>query len=83
MPGGVSGRELGQRVRARQPAQRVLYMSGYPRDDASAAPEKLRLHSGARMLAKPFTPAALLLSVRECLDAEPNPAEHGAKGARD
>jgi two-component system, cell cycle sensor histidine kinase and response regulator CckA len=75
MPGGVSGRDLGQRVRARRPAQRILYMSGYPRDDASAGPEKLRLHSGARTLAKPFTPASLLLSVRECLDTSPKPAE--------
>jgi CheY-like chemotaxis protein len=75
MPGGVSGRELGQRVRQRRPAQRILYMSGYPRDDASAGPEKLRLHSGARTLAKPFTPASLLLSVRECLEASPRLAD--------
>jgi len=71
MPGGVSGQELGRRVREGRPEQRVLYMSGYPRESGTHdGPERLRLHPDARTLAKPFTAAALLHSVRECLTAD-------------
>jgi CheY-like chemotaxis protein len=71
MPGGVSGQELGRRLRQGRPEQRILYMSGYPRDNgARGGPERLRLDPGEPTLAKPFTPASLLYSVRECLEAD-------------
>jgi two-component system, cell cycle sensor histidine kinase and response regulator CckA len=68
MPGGISGQELGRRLREGRPEQRILYMSGYPRENsARGGPDRLRLHPGASTLAKPFTPASLLDGVRECL----------------
>jgi two-component system cell cycle sensor histidine kinase/response regulator CckA len=70
MPGGISGQDLGRRVRELRPDQRILYMSGYPSDHAGHdVPDKLRLDAGARTLTKPFTPASLLDSVRACLKA--------------
>ncbi len=60
----MSGHELAMRLRARRPALRVLYLSGYT-DDAIA-------HHGivevdASFLQKPFTRAALATKVREVL----------------
>lgn len=60
----MTGFELGQELVARAPGLKILYMSGY-RDNAiggvGEAP-KAFLH-------KPFTPDALLMKVREVLDA--------------
>jgi two-component system cell cycle sensor histidine kinase/response regulator CckA len=60
----MTGFELGQELVARTPGLKILYMSGY-RDNAiggvGEAP-KAFLH-------KPFTPDALLMKVREVLDA--------------
>jgi PAS domain S-box-containing protein len=68
MPGGVSGQELGRRLCERNARLRILYMSGYTGDSgASDAPDRFRLPPGARLLAKPFTPATLLESVRTSL----------------
>jgi DNA-binding response OmpR family regulator len=61
---GVSGLDLARRLYAAQPGLKVLYMSGYAPDDAvrtGADPP------GARFLAKPFTLAVLLATVREAL----------------
>ena len=60
----MSGHELAMRLRARRPALRVLYLSGYT-DDAIA-------HHGivdvdASFLQKPFTRAALATKIREVL----------------
>ncbi len=62
----MNGRELAERVRATRPGIRVLFTSGYT-DDAI-----LRhgvLDQGVPFLQKPITPAALMRSVRETLDA--------------
>ena len=62
----MNGRELAERVRAKRPGIRVLFTSGYT-DDAI-----LRhgvLDQGVPFLQKPITPAALMRSVRETLDA--------------
>ena len=62
----MNGRELAERVRAVRPGIRVLFTSGYT-DDAI-----LRhgvLDQGVPFLQKPITPAALMRSVRETLDA--------------
>jgi two-component system cell cycle sensor histidine kinase/response regulator CckA len=57
---GMSGKDLAGLLGQLRPGTRVLLMSGYP--DADVA-------TGAGFLAKPFTEEALLLSVREALDA--------------
>ncbi len=61
----MSGRQLAEALRARQPNLRVLYMSGYTDDVfvrhglADATDEFLQ---------KPFTPVSLARKVREILD---------------
>jgi PAS domain S-box-containing protein len=64
----MGGRELADRLRARRPEIKVLYVSGYT-DDAT-------LHQGVSQtgmafLPKPFTAAALAHKVRQVLDAAP------------
>ena len=61
----VRGTEVVARLRARQPAARILFMSGY-RTEESALPKD----SDGRVsfLAKPFTGAALADKVRELLE---------------
>ena len=61
----MSGLALAAELTARFPRLRVLYISGY-------APEVIGRDlapAGARLLPKPFTPDALVLQVREVLDA--------------
>ncbi|HVO56157.1 MAG TPA: PAS domain S-box protein [Dongiaceae bacterium] len=62
----MSGRELVQKLLARHPHMRVLYMSGYTDNVISSGGV---LEPGLAFLQKPFTPAALALKVREVLDA--------------
>jgi two-component system, cell cycle sensor histidine kinase and response regulator CckA len=63
---GISGRELAKRLSARQPALRVLYMSGYTYNMIAQGGT---LERGVAFLQKPFTPSALIEKVREVLDA--------------
>jgi CheY-like chemotaxis protein len=60
----MTGFELGQKLVARTPGLKILYMSGYRDNAIGGAGEapKAFLH-------KPFTPDALLMKVREVLDA--------------
>jgi PAS domain S-box-containing protein len=57
----ITGRELAKRIREHHPALPVLFISGF-------APEG-RVMADVAFLAKPFTPEALLASVRDCLKA--------------
>ena len=66
MPGGISGRQLAERLMATRPEMRVLYMSGYA-DDAIV--RHGLLEPGMAFLQKPFAPDILALKVREVLDA--------------
>jgi hypothetical protein len=64
----MGGPELAQKLKARRPECKVLYMSGYT-DDAV-----LRQGiSAGHFLQKPFTPVGLARKVREVLDAEKKP----------
>jgi PAS domain S-box-containing protein len=64
----MSGPEVAERLRRRQPALRVLYMSGYP--DRAGLPRPIPLVS-APVLRKPFAPQALIRKLREVLGAGP------------
>jgi PAS domain S-box-containing protein len=63
---GMSGRELADAAREKQPLLRVLYTSGYTRN---AIVHGGRLDAGVEMVAKPFTYSALAQKVRDVLDA--------------
>jgi PAS domain S-box-containing protein len=62
---GMDGRALADELRRRSPGLRVLFVSGYP-DDVIG--RRNVLDAGTQLLAKPFTPGALLARVREILD---------------
>jgi signal transduction histidine kinase/CheY-like chemotaxis protein len=66
MPGGVSGRELADRLRAENPKLKVMYCSGYT-DEMLGKDSALRVNGN--FLEKPFEPDKLLQRVRDCLDA--------------
>jgi CheY-like chemotaxis protein len=61
----MSGRELAQRLTARNPRMKVVFMSGYT-DDPSVRPEAPR--PGMAYIPKPFTPAHLGRTLRDVLD---------------
>jgi CheY-like chemotaxis protein len=65
MPGGISGRELGDRLLAEKPTLKVLYCSGYS-DEMLGADWSLRIQ--ANFLEKPFDVHEFLDRVRACLD---------------
>jgi len=62
----ISGTELAQRFRESRPGAKVLLMSGYTDEEANRHGV---LESGHAFLQKPFLPNALVLRVREILDA--------------
>ena len=63
MPGGLSGRELGERLLAEDPHLPVIYTSGY---SPGMAGSDLSLFKDRNFLAKPYAPAKLLQIVRNC-----------------
>ena len=69
MPGGMTGRELGERLQRENPKLAVVYVSGYSADiftkDCPAGP-------GVTFLAKPFPAQTLALTIRARLDGQPN-----------
>lgn len=62
----LRGVEVADRLRARRPGLRVLYISGYTE---TAIVHDGQLDPGVDFLAKPFRPADLAHRVREVLDA--------------
>jgi len=64
---GMNGRALAERLLSRQPAMRVLYISGYT--DSFVARHGV-LEQGMVLLHKPFTEEVLIRKVREVLDAK-------------
>jgi PAS domain S-box-containing protein len=66
MPGGLSGQELGRRLRADQPELNIIFTSGY---SAEIAGRELPLGGGEKFIQKPYAPSQLLKVVRDSLDA--------------
>ena len=64
---GMNGRDLAARARAKRPAMKVVFMSGYTAD----VPADLAVEGGLGFLGKPFNERALTAKIREVLDAPP------------
>jgi PAS domain S-box-containing protein len=64
---GLSGRQIAERLSARQPGLKVLYTSGYTDD---VVVRQGIVYSGVEFLQKPFTPTALVQRVRQVLDRQ-------------
>jgi DNA-binding response OmpR family regulator len=60
----VSGPELARKLRSARPETRVLYISGYTGGDEQVG----HLSDEEVFLPKPFTPAALVVKVKEMLE---------------
>jgi PAS domain S-box-containing protein len=78
--GGMSGRELAERLKAKRPHTKVLFMSGYTED---AIIRHGIYTAQAAFIGKPFSPAAIAAKVREVLDApekETDPAREKTPG---
>jgi FixJ family two-component response regulator len=63
----MNGRDLADRVHVMRPGVKILFMSGYSEEAVASHGVLAR---GAAFLEKPFSPATLLLKVREMLDAD-------------
>ena len=64
MPGGMSGRDLAQRLQESRAALPVLYMSGYSQDEIAT---RGVLEEGITIIEKPFAPEQLLAAVSAVL----------------
>jgi two-component system cell cycle sensor histidine kinase/response regulator CckA len=65
MPGGINGKELGERILKENPKLSVIYASGY---SAEVAGGNFRLKEGVNFLTKPFQAQKLAQTIRNCLD---------------
>ncbi len=65
MPGGITGRDLAERLVALRPGLQVIFLSGYAGDVVSPGMELLQ---GCNFLQKPFGATTLLECVRARLD---------------
>ncbi len=66
LPGGTSGPEFAEEVRARDPASEVIFMSGYTAD---AVEPHFAAWPDAVVLSKPFQKQSLAKAVRDALDS--------------
>jgi CheY-like chemotaxis protein len=64
----MNGRQVFQQTQALRPGGKVLFMTGHTAD---AIAQRDLLTPGMNVLAKPFSPSALLLAVRGALDGHP------------
>jgi PAS domain S-box-containing protein len=67
MPGGMNGKELGERLRRESPKLKVIYVSGY---SAEIFTEGFPQVAGTTFLAKPFPAQILAQTVRACCDGK-------------
>ncbi|MGB7747309.1 MAG: response regulator [Verrucomicrobiia bacterium] len=65
MPGGLTGRELSERLLAQDPELKVIYSSGY---SPGLAGKDIAVLRGKTFLPKPYHASKLLEKLRECLD---------------
>lgn len=65
MPGGISGRQLGDQLRMEKSDLKVVYTSGHCPDGLS---QGLKLNEGINFLAKPYRSDKLLDIIRRALD---------------
>jgi FixJ family two-component response regulator len=68
MPGGMSGKDLGERLLQENPKVKVLYASGY---SAEMVDKNFFLEAGVNFISKPFEAQKLAQAIRDCLDARP------------
>ena len=68
MPGGLTGRDVGERLLAQDPALKVIYSSGY---SPGMAGKTLTVLRGKNFLPKPYRADKLLKKLREFLDDKP------------
>ncbi len=69
MPGGISGFELGERLRQLTPSLKVVFMSGYSSELTGKDTSFFR-RTRSHFLQKPCTARDLLDTVRQCLDED-------------
>ena len=67
MPDGVTGRELAEKLKADNPALKVVYTTGY---SAELLGDGIVLREGVNFLQKPYPPQKLLQTIRASLAAE-------------
>jgi DNA-binding NarL/FixJ family response regulator len=67
MPGTLTGRMLADKVRARRPGTKVIFMSGYSED---AIIHHGRLDADVLLLSKPFRKKDLARIIRSALDGD-------------
>ncbi|HEX7037689.1 MAG TPA: PAS domain S-box protein [Pseudomonadales bacterium] len=76
IPGGTTGRQLGEAAQRRRPGLKVLYTSGYTRNSMV---HQGKLDAGVEFLAKPYRRDELAAKVRRVLDAGEGRAEGPAE----
>jgi PAS domain S-box-containing protein len=65
MPGGITGKDLGERLLKENPKLKVIYVSGY---NAEVAGKDFPLKEGVNFLTKPFQAQKLAQTIRNSLD---------------
>jgi len=67
MPGGMNGRDLAERLSAKRPGLKLIYMSGYSPEALGKDTDFIQRIRSC-FLHKPCSPRTLLQTVRRCLD---------------
>jgi two-component system cell cycle sensor histidine kinase/response regulator CckA len=67
MPGGITGHELAEKLKAFNPTLKAVYTSGYSAEMSGLASG---LRDKAPFLQKPYHPQKLASTIRACLDSK-------------
>ena len=67
LPGGMTGIQLGKKLREKQPALKIVFMSGR---DEELTKIKLQNSVDVAVLCKPFELRMLAVTIRQCLDGD-------------
>jgi CheY-like chemotaxis protein len=65
MPGGITGRDLADKLRQTRPDLKVVYTSGY---SPSRAGQDLKILEGLKFVPKPFSPNQLIRAIQTSLN---------------